>query len=702
MIKKFFQKKRVKLLIILLTSFFFLFNGVFYSFNLNIPNIIKTSEASAQFAPPAPGTFGRPIDPVVQHAEKNIADPAACESISWWHPFQKSLVWFLSWVLYMILKLVSVFLALAGLVLDAAMNFDRFLSVPEVKSGWIVTRDLCNMFFILILLTIGFATIFRIEGYGAKRLLVKLIIAAILINFSFLISGLIIDSSQVIMKTFRSSIGGSFSAAAASVAGIQNQYGNKDSAPTYDDAFKCLSWDAIGSIIKTIAFGIILFFVILAIAIILVIRLIALWILVILSPFAYLLSILPKTQDLASRWWSTFLKYCFIGPVMMFFMMLALKLGEGANQFTASYIQGQASNATSFIGLTLESFLRFLMMILLLIAGASSAVWLSIAGAGKVVGGVQGFAKGTGKLAGRGVLRGGAAGGVGALALAGGGAERLGLTKAAAFLRRPAERREIGKQLAKKAVVDKKQKDMMALAGDSQLDDFELHGSSKERIAATQEKLKRGNYRNASAQDAQRAAQTLGKFGYREDVSKLYEQRPDIAPDMPQSVRESVRTGEHKKLSAEVLNNPKVVKELESQLGSGGMKKYYNDLDESRKQVIRNQYLKSTDVKDRDTYAKLTGDIKGAYAGMTGDTNKMAADYVSSMKPEDASSAKTAQDLEIVGQHSNEAQLEGFVKSGKFSQEQLKSLKKGALSSGQTFQGKANYVNNSPAWQMVT
>jgi len=70
-------------------------------------------------------------------------------------------------------------------------NFS-FINAPIVKIGWTLTRDLANMLFILILLIIAFATVLRMESYGMKRLLPKLIMVAILINFSLVFAGFVI------------------------------------------------------------------------------------------------------------------------------------------------------------------------------------------------------------------------------------------------------------------------------------------------------------------------------------------------------------------------------------------------------------------------------------------------------------------------------------------------------------------------------
>src|SRR3989339_945464 len=81
-------------------------------------------------------------------------------------------------------------------------QYNNFIHEKGVVTGWTALRDLANMFFILILLIISFATIIRAQGYGYKQTLSRLIIVAILINFSRMIVGVLIDFSQVIMLTF--------------------------------------------------------------------------------------------------------------------------------------------------------------------------------------------------------------------------------------------------------------------------------------------------------------------------------------------------------------------------------------------------------------------------------------------------------------------------------------------------------------------
>ena len=80
------------------------------------------------------------------------------------------------------------------------------LNASFAQKGWKSTRDLANMFFIFILLFIAIATILQLSSYGAKALLAKLIIFALLINFSLFITRVIIDSGNITAMFFYDAI----------------------------------------------------------------------------------------------------------------------------------------------------------------------------------------------------------------------------------------------------------------------------------------------------------------------------------------------------------------------------------------------------------------------------------------------------------------------------------------------------------------
>ena len=95
-------------------------------------------------------------------------------------------------------KLLTV---LINLLITVA-QYNNFINSSAVSHGWIIIRDVCNMFFIIVLLVIAFATVLKIEKYSYKRLLGGFLLAAVLVNFSKLVCGVLIDASQILMLTF--------------------------------------------------------------------------------------------------------------------------------------------------------------------------------------------------------------------------------------------------------------------------------------------------------------------------------------------------------------------------------------------------------------------------------------------------------------------------------------------------------------------
>ena len=50
-------------------------------------------------------------------------------------------------------------------------QFNDFITLDMVKTGWSLTRDVANMMFIVILLIIAFATILKIQSYHYEKML---------------------------------------------------------------------------------------------------------------------------------------------------------------------------------------------------------------------------------------------------------------------------------------------------------------------------------------------------------------------------------------------------------------------------------------------------------------------------------------------------------------------------------------------------
>src|SRR3989338_1860877 len=109
----------------------------------------------------------------------------------------------LSPVFFIIGFIASWFVTIGGSLTNWALDLNRMvLQSPTVKIGWTVSRDIANLGFVLAIILIAFATILRFENYGMKKALSKLIIAALLINFSLVIAGVFMDFSGVLTNFF--------------------------------------------------------------------------------------------------------------------------------------------------------------------------------------------------------------------------------------------------------------------------------------------------------------------------------------------------------------------------------------------------------------------------------------------------------------------------------------------------------------------
>lgn len=297
---------------------------------------------------------------------------------------------------YIILTPVSWLLSLSAFLLDWAFGLEKFTDVNIVQDGWAITRGLANMFFILILMIIAFATILRLETYGMKSLLPKLIIAALLINFSLIFCGAIIDFSQILSHFFLDPLkaegqGDSLSARVAEGLNIVKVYEGKEDIKIGDAILSPLN------ILIGIIFGVVVILIaalVLAMAaFFLIVRVIALWILIVLAPIAWLLWILPATRSLWNQWWKNFLKWTFFAPIYGFFFYLAIITIIGKPGQTEGFLSGMASdielgeneNFADALFSSQELILQYIFLIGLLFGGLIVAQKLGVLGASGII-----------------------------------------------------------------------------------------------------------------------------------------------------------------------------------------------------------------------------------------------------------------------------------------------------------------------------
>jgi hypothetical protein len=83
----------------------------------------------------------------------------------------------------------------------------NYTSGGIVDIGWQVTRNFANLGFVLALLWIGLATALKLSEYEAKKSLPRLILMILLVNFSPVICGVVVDAANIVMNFFLGAIG---------------------------------------------------------------------------------------------------------------------------------------------------------------------------------------------------------------------------------------------------------------------------------------------------------------------------------------------------------------------------------------------------------------------------------------------------------------------------------------------------------------
>ncbi|MDD4901194.1 MAG: hypothetical protein PHS62_03765 [Patescibacteria group bacterium] len=252
-----------------------------------------------------------------------------------------TLVLVLGIIAYILTAVIGMLITVVVYLLIQVAQFNNIINVETVVKGWVIVRDLCNMSFILILLIIAFATILRQENFSAKKLLPKLLIMAILINFSRTIFGLLIDFSQVIMLTFVNAFaagGGWF----INAFRIDLLLSIKEVNSTGD--FAVTSWSTAIAIIAGVLAAIITLIVVSVILAVLVARIIMLWIYTIFSPLVFLGFAFPPLQKYTGKIWEDFTKQLVVGPVLAFFIWLALTTASGSSSTMSAGLALDSTN----------------------------------------------------------------------------------------------------------------------------------------------------------------------------------------------------------------------------------------------------------------------------------------------------------------------------------------------------------------------
>lgn len=384
-----------------------------------------------------------PVTPGIEEWQKKQAEAEKEGNCTWYSwTIKGCLNRGLATLGYLSIKLFSYLLQLSGWLFDTAVDISliktrALFTDPQgvVIQGWQLSRDFANMFLIFVIVFIGISIILQ-RSYGSQKIIVKIIIISLLINFSLPISRLIIDTSNVLAMEFVCAMTNNtceaknLSSVIMSKLQLQTTLGGKTEQETETiianmDTTKIITIAVFGSILIAIAA-----FVLFAAAIMFTIRTVTFLIIVILGPLAFMSMAMPgKAGTLSSKWWSKLIDQSFFAPAFFFLLYFVLRLLDtnGISSLTGaskgSFISLTAGNWTADnVGLVMQ-FLVVTIFLLYSITLAKSmggeAAAYGFKGANWAKGKFKGYA---GKISGRTGRR--LAGGAGAGAFATGTAPK--------------------------------------------------------------------------------------------------------------------------------------------------------------------------------------------------------------------------------------------------------------------------------------
>lgn len=331
-----------------------------------------------------------------------------------------------------------------NVMMSVTLNSDLFKH-NFVFDAWAVVRDLSNIFFILILLYIAIQLILNVVGHGTKQMIGKVVIIALLINFSMFFTQIIIDSSNIIALVFYNkldvnttvngqkreyvSVGGEKDIAGGMVAAFDPTTTLK--APFFEEAKKVYvngvrqadaeEVPASTLVAMILIAGLIMCFAIYALfvsGLSFVGRLIELWILIIFSPFAFMSSTVPKLSGMEylgwGAWFKRLINTAFMAPIFMFFLYFIFMLIKGDIFDTIIKPATGTNDAAGIMKILLGVVLPTMLILILLLKatefakkGAGKFGEMVMSGA-KMVGGLAlGAATGGAALLGTGLIGGG-------------------------------------------------------------------------------------------------------------------------------------------------------------------------------------------------------------------------------------------------------------------------------------------------------
>lgn len=265
-----------------------------------------------------------------------------------------------------ILTFANFLLGIAGALLNFVVYYCVFKfgsligNSPGVLTAWGILRDIANITLLFGFIFLGIATILNTDKFPTKRAIPKLLVFAVLMNFSLFAVEAVIDVANG-MSTLLYTQADPTSTQCIGPTGTPGVSGDDCSFLNYGIAGHIMESTGLASIwagqgtanpnisalLGLAVFATIGFIVLLAAAIMLAIRLVVLTFLMVVSPIGFAGMAIPFFQKFAGDWWQRVIHQAFFAPIMFLLIFVSLKISDS---FTSGTYQGTNGGLSSGLG----------------------------------------------------------------------------------------------------------------------------------------------------------------------------------------------------------------------------------------------------------------------------------------------------------------------------------------------------------------
>lgn len=318
----------------------------------------------------------------------------------------------MQWVASMALWAANELFSIA--VFFSIVKFHLIGASDGVWTAWAILRDLCNIAFIFLLLYASLGMSLRLK-VDYKRIISRVIIVALLINFSMVIPNAVIDVSNLLALQIYSKLGNgeeTWTGAPDIVSGIKENMGINFGESAWTGGVGSTApgptriagpADIVRCIVQpffNVVFITLLMIFLLIMGLMFLLRILKLVYVIVASPLAFL-SLILSDGGFWKEWKMALLANALYAPILMFLMMLAVNIYGGVTTSFDSVIPaGKASidMAEADLQVILSGIMvltvKFILGAGLLYYAATQANKFKLAGAEKLSGGLD-WAKNT-------------------------------------------------------------------------------------------------------------------------------------------------------------------------------------------------------------------------------------------------------------------------------------------------------------------